>query len=112
MNFENMDWDTFEDFLIDMGFIHSGSSKLTDAEDRTEQLEAMVMILCRRVVVMEDVIKYAIQSRIGGYEQEPGKRMELYITGEPIEPKPTMFDRIEEIIKQETEVDNDQPWLN
>ncbi len=109
MNFKDYGYDEFEDFLIDMGFVQSSSGAVTDIESHTEQLEDMVKILCKRVVIMEEVMKYAIQNRIGGYEQN-GNRMDLHITGEPIDPKPTMFERIEEIIKQE--VDTDQPWLN
>ena len=103
-----IDSEHLEDWLDDRGY--NNASTISDLNDRIEQLESMVQILCKRVVISETVLQYAIQGRIGGYEQEKGKRMELYITGEPVEPKPTMFERIEEIINQE--VDTDQPWLN
>ena len=104
-----IDSEQLEDWLDDRGY-----SSSDDLEQRLGEAEAVISALLKQAALQDRVLKYAIQRRIDRYEMQPNGSMILHMNGEPpkIPDRPSIFDRIEEIIKADSIDDLDQPWLN
>ena len=108
----NIDSEQLEDWLDEHGYITTSTT--SDLESRLVESEAVISALLKQAALQDRVLKYAIQRRIDRYEMQPNGSMILHMNGEApkIPDRPSIFDRIEEIIKADSIDDPDQPWLN
>jgi len=118
INYE--DYDRLEDKLLDLGFLHSRSTPITDLEGQLTTAERLIAELLQRTSQFEIAFKYLLMNKITGYSISTDGRLHLSInedqSNDPMYP-PTILKQVEKIIEYDEKqisdaVDLDQPWLN